>query len=417
MMKLTLEKNVLADLEILSRGTEEIINIENLQKKITRYYQNGQALIIKEGFDPSAPDIHLGHTVTLRKLRQFQDLGHQVVFLIGDFTGRIGDPTGKKEIRKQLTEEEVMINAQTYSEQAFKILDPAKTIIEFNSKWLKNITFADLIEITAHFTVARILEREDFNNRLVAGKPVGLHEFLYPIMQAYDSVVLRADVELGGTDQRFNLLMGRDLQREFGQEPQVVIMMPLLEGTDGVEKMSKSLKNYIAIHDAPFEMYGKVMSIPDHLVKKYFILLTDVPMVRITQWEKECRENVLHPRDWKKMLAREIVSMYHGTIEANQAEENFERAFTRKESPEDAQPLVLTPNQLKNGSIWIVNLLLKTGVSSSKSEIRRLIEQGGVYLDKQRISDPNSDVKVADGNNLRIGKKLFFRISIPSSSS
>ena len=411
MMRLNWEKNVIADLEFLSRGTEDIINQEDLQKKINRYYQTGQPLIVKEGFDPSAPDIHLGHTVTLRKLRQFQDLGHRVVFLIGDFTGRIGDPTGKKETRKQLTEEEVMKNAQTYTEQAFKILDPEKTIIEFNSKWLKNITFADLIEITAHFTVARILEREDFHHRLNSRKPVGLHEFLYPIMQAYDSVALRADVELGGTDQRFNLLMGRDLQREYGQEPQVVMMMPLLGGTDGIEKMSKSLGNYIAVNDSPFDMFGKLMSIPDTMIKKYFVLLTDIPLTTINRWEEEYQKNVLHPRDWKKALAGEIVSTYHGSAQARQADEDFEKAFSKKESPEDAQILMITDDQLKDGKIWIVNLLLKTGVSNSKSEIRRLIEQGGVYLDNMRISNPNSDVKVETDQNLRVGKKLFFRIS------
>jgi tyrosyl-tRNA synthetase len=333
-----------------------------------------------------------------------------VVFLVGDFTGRIGDPTGKKETRKQLTEEEVLVNAKTYSDQAFKILDPEKTIIEFNSKWLKNLSFVDIIEITAHFTVARMLEREDFHQRISNGKPVGLHEFLYPIMQAYDSVSLRADVELGGTDQRFNLLMGRDLQREFGQEPQVVMMMPLLEGTDGVEKMSKSLGNYIAVNDPPFDMFGKIMSIPDSLIKKYFILLTDIPMNTILQWEKDFTNDLLHPRDWKIILSKEIVSIYHGSDRANQALEDFERAFAKKESPEDAQILTLTNDDLKDEKIWIISLLLKTGVSHSKSELRRLVEQGGVYLDNMRIADPNSDIQIKDDQFLRVGKKHFFRI-------
>jgi len=407
---LSFEKRATEDLEILCRGVEDIISREDLQKKLNRYYQTGQPLIVKEGFDPSAPDIHLGHTVTLRKLRQFQALGHQVVFLVGDFTGRIGDPTGKKETRKQLTEEEVLVNAKTYSDQAFKILDPEKTIIEFNSKWLKNLSFVDIIEITAHFTVARMLEREDFHQRISNGKPVGLHEFLYPIMQAYDSVSLRADVELGGTDQRFNLLMGRDLQREFGQEPQVVMMMPLLEGTDGVEKMSKSLGNYIAVNDPPFDMFGKIMSIPDSLIKKYFILLTDIPMNTILQWEKDFTNDLLHPRDWKIILSKEIVSIYHGSDRANQALEDFERAFAKKESPEDAQILTLTNDDLKDEKIWIISLLLKTGVSHSKSELRRLVEQGGVYLDNMRIADPNSDIQIKDDQFLRVGKKHFFRI-------
>ncbi|MBP8933350.1 MAG: tyrosine--tRNA ligase [Candidatus Atribacteria bacterium] len=411
MTRLNLEKRVIEDLEILCRGVDDIISREDLQKKLNRYYQTGQPLIVKEGFDPSAPDIHLGHTVTIRKLRQFQTLGHQVVFLVGDFTGRIGDPTGKKETRKQLTEEEVLTNAKTYSEQAFKILDPEKTIIEFNSKWLKNLSFVDLIEITAHFTVARMLEREDFHQRLSCGKPVGLHEFFYPIMQAYDSVALHADVELGGTDQRFNLLMGRDLQREFGQEPQVVMMMPLLEGTDGIEKMSKSLGNYIAVNDAPFDMFGKVMSIPDSLIKKYFILLTDIPMKTILNWERDFQKNLLHPRDWKKILAKEIVTTYHGLAQANQALEDFERAFAKKQSPEDAQILTLTNDDLKDEKIWIISLLLKAGISHSKSEVRRLVEQGGVYLDNVRISDPNSDIQIKNGQFLRVGKKLFFKIN------
>ena len=410
MIRLSFEQRAIEDLEILCRGVEDIISREDLQKKLYRSYQTGQPLIVKEGFDPSAPDIHLGHTVTLRKLRQFQDLGHQVVFLVGDFTGRIGDPTGKKETRKQLTEEEVLANAKTYSEQAFKILDREKTIIKFNSKWLKNLSFGDIIEITAHFTVARILEREDFHQRLSSGKPVGLHEFLYPIMQAYDSVALRADVELGGADQRFNLLMGRDLQREFDQEPQVVMMMPLLEGTDGIEKMSKSLGNYIAVNDSPFDMFGKIMSIPDSLIKKYFILLTNIPMNTILKWEKDVQSNHLHPRDWKIILAKEIVSIYHGTACANQALEDFERAFTKRESPEDAQILTLTNADLKEDKIWIISLLLKTGVSQSKSELRRLVEQGGVYLDNVRISDPNSDIKIKNDQFLRVGKKLFFKI-------
>ncbi|HAX99620.1 MAG TPA: tyrosine--tRNA ligase [Candidatus Atribacteria bacterium] len=410
MIRLSFEKRATEDLKILCRGVEDIISREDLQKKLNHYYQTGQPLIVKEGFDPSAPDIHLGHTVTLRKLRQFQVLGHQVVFLVGDFTGRIGDPTGKKETRKQLTEEEVLVNAKTYSDQAFKILDPEKTIIEFNSKWLKNLSFVDIIEITAHFTVARMLEREDFHQRISNGKPVGLHEFLYPIMQAYDSVSLGADVELGGTDQRFNLLMGRDLQREFGQEPQVVMMMPLLEGTDGVEKMSKSIGNYIAVNDPPFDMFGKIMSIPDSLIKKYFILLTDIPMNTILQWEKDFTNDLLHPRDWKIILAKEIVSIYHGSDRANQALEDFERAFAKKESPEDAQILTLTDDDLKDEKIWVISLLLKTGVSHSKSELRRLVEQGGVYLDNMRIADPNSDIQIKDDQFLRVGKKHFFRI-------
>lgn len=400
------------DLALIERGVEEIIGIEDLKRKLLRFYQTGKSLVVKEGFDPSAPDIHLGHTVTLRKLRQFQDLGHQVVFLVGDFTGRIGDPTGKSETRRQLSEEEVKRNAETYAQQASKILDFQKIVIEFNSKWLSKITLADLIGITSHITVARMLEREDFAKRLKAGKPVGLHEFLYPVMQGYDSVALRADVELGGRDQRFNLLVGRDLQREFGQEPQVVITMPLLEGTDGVEKMSKSLGNYIGINEPPFIMFGKVMSIPDSLIEKYFLLLTDVPTEEIQKMKVEYEKGELHPRDWKKRLAFEIVRMYHGEQEAILSQEDFERAFSQKEMPEEAREVIIPSSLLKEGKIWILKLLQETGVPYSNSELRRLIEQGGVYFNGERISNVNTDLEIKDGDYLKVGKKDFFRIIV-----
>lgn len=400
------------DLAIIERGVEEIIGIEDLKNKLLRFYQTGKPLVVKEGFDPSAPDIHLGHTVTLRKLRQFQDLGHQVVFLVGDFTGRIGDPTGKSETRRQLSEEEVKRNAETYAQQASKILDFEKIVIEFNSKWLSKLTLADLIEITSHITVARMLEREDFTKRLKAGKPVGLHEFLYPVMQGYDSVALQADVELGGRDQRFNLLVGRDLQREFGQEPQVVITMPLLEGTDGIEKMSKSLGNYIGINEPPFIMFGKVMSIPDSLIEKYFLLVTDVPTEEIKKMKAEYEKGELHPRDWKKRLAFEIVRMYHGQKEAILSQEDFERAFSQKEMPEEAREIMISSSLLKEGKIWILKLLQETGVPYSKSELRRLIEQGGVYFNGERISNVNTDLEIKDGDYLKVGKKDFFRIRL-----
>ncbi|MBP9014882.1 MAG: tyrosine--tRNA ligase [Candidatus Atribacteria bacterium] len=409
---MTEEARLDKDLAIIERGVEEIIGIEDLKNKLLRFYQTGKPLVVKEGFDPSAPDIHLGHTVTLRKLRQFQDLGHQVVFLVGDFTGRIGDPTGKSETRRQLSEEEVKRNAETYAQQASKILDFEKIVIEFNSKWLSKLTLADLIEITSHITVARMLEREDFAKRLKAGKPVGLHEFLYPVMQGYDSVALQADVELGGRDQRFNLLVGRDLQREFGQEPQVVITMPLLEGTDGIEKMSKSLGNYIGINEPPFIMFGKVMSIPDSLIEKYFLLVTDVPTEEIKKMKAEYEKGELHPRDWKKRLAFEIVRMYHGQKEAILSQEDFERAFSQKEMPEEAREIMISSSLLKEGKIWILKLLQETGVPYSKSELRRLIEQGGVYFNGERISNVNTDIEIKDGDYLKVGKKDFFRIRL-----
>lgn len=406
------EKEIERDIEIIQRGAEELINLEDLRKKLERFYREGKKLIIKEGFDPSAPDIHLGHTVTLRKLRQFQDLGHEVVFLIGDFTGRIGDPTGKKETRPQLTEEEVKKNAETYTEQAFKILDPQKTRVEFNSKWLSQLTFGDLIVITARLTVARMLEREDFAKRLKAGKPVGLHEFLYPVMQGYDSVALKADVELGGNDQLFNLLVGRDLQREFGQEPQVVLTMPLLEGIDGVEKMSKSLGNYIGIQEPAFSMFGKIMSIPDFLIEKYFVLLTDVPLKEIEKMKEEYQRGELHPKEWKEKLAFEIVNIYHGKAKAQEALADFERAFSQKSIPENAQEILLSVSELKDGKIWLLKLLQKTNVPKSNSEARRLIEQGSVYLDGERLNEVNLDVPIRDGSFLKVGKRAFFKIRI-----
>ncbi|MEN3185493.1 MAG: tyrosine--tRNA ligase [Atribacterota bacterium] len=408
------ENEVERDIAIIQRGAEELIGIEDLRKKLERFYRRGKRLVVKEGFDPSAPDIHLGHTVTLRKLRQFQDLGHEVVFLIGDFTGRIGDPTGKKETRPQLTEEEVKKNAETYTEQVFKILDPQKTRVEFNSKWLGKLTLSDLVFITARLTVARMLEREDFAKRLKAGKPVGLHEFLYPVMQGYDSVALEADVELGGNDQLFNLLVGRDLQREFGQEPQVVLTMPLLEGIDGVEKMSKSLGNYIGIQESAFSMFGKIMSIPDFLIEKYFVLLTNIPLEEITRMKEEYEKGILHPKKWKEQLALEIVSAYHGWAKAQEALADFERAFSQKSIPENAQEILLSTLELKEGKIWVMKLLQKTGVPKSNSEARRLIEQGSVYLNGERVEDTNMDVTVQDGSFLKVGKKAFFKVRVVS---
>lgn len=408
---MSVEAQVERDMALLARGTEEIIDPADLRRKLLRFYETGQKLIVKEGFDPSAPDIHLGHTVTLRKLRQFQDLGHEVVFLIGDFTGRIGDPTGKKETRKQLTEEEVRANAATYAEQVFKILDPEKTRVAFNSSWLRELTLEAVIMIAAKFTVARMLEREDFARRLKEGKPIGLHEFLYPLLQGYDSVALRADVELGGTDQRFNLLVGRDLQREFGQEPQVIITMPLLEGTDGVEKMSKSLGNYIGINEPPFVMFGKVMSIPDTLIAKYFVLLTDVPLEDIQKKKEACERGELHPKLWKEELAFELVRMYHGEEEARKARDDFERAFSQGMCPESAQELPIARQELSGGKLWIMKLLERTGVFQSRSEARRCLEQGGVYLNGERVS-ANADVPIQDGDVLRVGKKFFFRIRL-----
>ncbi|HID16557.1 MAG TPA: tyrosine--tRNA ligase, partial [Candidatus Atribacteria bacterium] len=371
-------------IKLIKRGVVDLITEDELVKKLERIEKEGGTLKVKEGFDPSAPDLHLGHTVTLRKLRQFQELGHRVQFVIGDFTGMIGDPTGKSQTRKQLTEEEVRENAKTYAKQVFKILDPDKTDVVFNSQWLSPLTFKDVILLTAKFTVARILERDDFQKRYKEGKPIGLHEFLYPIMQAYDSVALKSDVELGGTDQKFNLLVGRDLQREFGIEPQIVITLPLLEGLDGIEKMSKSLGNYVGIDEPANVMFGKIMSLPDHLMSKYFELLTDVPMEEIRKMEEGIKNNTVHPLEVKKRLAREIVKMYHTEEEAKEAQREFEAVFSKKEMPKEMKDIIVDSSLLKDGKIWIVRLLELSGFVKSRQEARRLIEQGGVRIDNEK---------------------------------
>jgi tyrosyl-tRNA synthetase len=400
------------EMKIIRRGTSEIISEEELEKKLLHSKKVKKPLCIKQGFDPSAPDIHLGHTVGLRKLRHFQDLGHDVYFLIGDFTGMIGDPSGRSATRKQLTVEEVKKNAETYKEQAFKILDPEKTIVEFNSHWLGKLSFVEVIKLCSKYTVARMLERDDFANRFQERKAIGVHEFLYPLMQGYDSVALRADVELGGTDQKFNLLVGRDLQREYGQEPQVIITMPIIEGTDGIEKMSKSLGNYIGVYEKPDEMYGKIMSIPDKLMMTYFRLLTDVPENELDKIENNLQEDKVHPRDIKKRLAREIVKIYHGYSFANEAESRFEQVFQGKMDPKNAQNLVVTSNELKDGKLWIVKLVKITGLLNSTGEVIRIIKQGGIKINHKKITNPNNDLPVNDGDILRVGKLNFFRIRI-----
>ncbi|MCR4401020.1 MAG: tyrosine--tRNA ligase, partial [Syntrophomonadaceae bacterium] len=355
-------------LAVLRRGTAEIVPEEELLKKIEASLRSGRPLRVKLGLDPTAPDIHLGHTVVLNKLRQFQDLGHEVHLIIGDFTGRIGDPSGKSETRKQLSEAEVMANARTYEAQVFKVLDRSKTHIYFNSEWLAPLRFADVIKLAATFTVARMMEREDFAKRLREGIPISVHEFFYPLMQGYDSVELRADVELGGTDQKFNLLVGRSLQREYGQEPQVAMMMPILEGTDGVQKMSKSLGNYIGVNEDPFEMYGKTMSIADHLITRYLELATRVPMEEISALATGMAEGRINPRDAKMRLARELVTLYHGPEAAERAEERFKLVFSQRTLPED-----IPEYRVAAGEEWLPRLLVEAGLCSSTSEGRRLV--------------------------------------------
>ena len=399
-------------MDILKRGTVEIIPEDELRAKLKKSQETGISLKIKLGLDPTAPDIHLGNAVVLRKLRQFQDLGHEVIVIIGDFTASIGDPSGASATRPMLSADEIAVNAKTYAEQYCRILDAAKTRVVFNSEWLRKLDLADIIRITSKVTVARVLERDDFENRLSQGRPLGLHELLYPVCQAYDSVILEADVELGGTDQKFNILMGRDLQREFGQEPQVTMFMPLLVGLDGTQKMSKSLGNYVGITEPPNEMFGKLMSIPDNLMTQYFELCTDVPLSEIRQIEADLKSGKLHPMEAKKRLAREIVMIYHSAEAALGAQQEFERVFSARELPSEIQPICVPKSAFKDGKVWIVRLITIAGFAPTNSEARRLVEQGAVTLDDERIADVNAELSIKEGQILHVGKLKFGRIEM-----
>lgn len=393
-------------IEIIRRGAVEIIQEKDLLEKLARSFRENAPLKVKAGFDPTAPDIHLGHTVLLEKLRQFQELGHEVIFLIGDFTGMIGDPTGRSETRKPLTEEDVRINAETYKEQAFKILDPARTQIRFNSEWLTGLTPVEFIRLQAKQTVARMLEREDFKQRFTSQSPIGLHEFLYPLLQGYDSVALRADVELGGTDQRFNLLMGRELQVEYGQPPQALVIMPLLEGLDGVKKMSKSLGNYVGITEPAEEMFGKLMSISDTLMVKYYELLSHISLDELRRLKEGLGNGTMHPKKAKEDLAVEIVGRYWGAGAAGRTREEFERVFRDRGVPED---LPVCAYAWDEPSVWVPKLLKASGAAGSTSEAVRLIRQGGVLIDGVRIEDP--DMRLDAGSYLfKVGKRKFVKI-------
>ena len=387
---------------LLRRGAEEILREEELDKKL----KDGRPLRIKAGFDPTAPDLHLGHTVLLNKLKQFQDLGHEAIFLIGDFTGMIGDPTGKSATRKPLTRDEVIENAKTYEQQIFKILDPEKTLVMFNSSWMNAMSPVDLIQLAAKHTVARMLEREDFNNRYKTGQPIAIHEFLYPLIQGYDSVALKADVELGGTDQKFNLLVGRQLQEVHGQKPQVVMTMPILEGLDGVQKMSKSLGNYIGIAEAADDMFGKLMSISDVLMWRYFELLSFTPMNVVNGWKKACDEGA-NPRDYKVRLGQEIVQRFHGASAAKTALENFEARFKQGLIPDDLEEQLLN---VPAGGYPIANLLKDLGLTGSTSESNRLIVQGGVKLDGEKVADPKCLLQVGESHIIQVGKRKIAKV-------
>ena len=394
-------------LDLIRRGAVEVIQPVELEAKLKRALTESRPLRVKAGFDPTAPDLHLGHTVLIHKLKHFQDLGHQVIFLIGDFTGMIGDPTGVSETRKALTREQVLDNAKTYQRQIFKILDPAKTLLEFNSRWMKEMSGEGLIQLAAHYRVARMMERDDFHKRYQEQKPISVHEFLYPLVQGYDSVVLKADVELGGTDQKFNLLVGRELQRDYGQESQVVITMPLLEGTDGVKKMSKSVGNYIALEDKPGEMFGKIMSISDTLMYRYYELLTTESLERV---------KTHHPMEAKQALAELIVARYHGTEAGEQARTEFQRKFQAREFPDepdkrvDLKPEDLSEIDIVQGSgIKLARLIVRTGLVSSSSEARRLIIQGGIEVDGVKETNPDQLIsfELHQQRRLKVGKKKF----------
>jgi len=379
----------------------DLVTEEELMEKL----KENRPLRVKLGVDPSRPDLHLGHLVVLRKLREFQDMGHTVVLIIGDFTARIGDPSGRSQIRPMLSAEEVKENAKTYSEQAFKVLDEEKTELRYNSEWLETLNFEDVIRLTAKFTVARMIERDDFAKRLKAGEPLSVSELLYPIAQAYDSVMINADVELGGTDQLFNLLVGRKLQQDFGQKPQIVMTMPLIEGTDGHLKMSKSYDNYIAFNDQPDEMYGKLMSIPDDLILKYMRLLTDISDEEIEEYRIKMEGKEINPRDVKMKLAREIVSFFYGETEAEKAQENFIKVFRERKLPREMQEI--TVNVSKKS---IVDLLFESKIVSSRSEAKRLITQGGVRINGEKIIDPFAELEIKNGMVLQVGKRRFFKI-------
>ena len=396
-----MQHDVLID---LLRGADEVLIKQELIEKL----KEGRPLRIKAGFDPTAPDLHLGHTVLINKLKQFQDLGHEVMFLIGDFTGMIGDPTGKNVTRKPLTREEVIHNAKTYEEQIFKILDSNKTRVMFNSSWMNAMSSADLIQLAAKHTVARMLERDDFSKRFKGGQSIAIHEFIYPLIQGYDSVEMKADVELGGTDQKFNLLVGRQLQEAFGQKPQVVITMPILEGLDGVQKMSKSLNNYIGIADVADEMFGKIMSISDELMWRYFELLSFRPMAEINSWKLECIEGA-NPRHYKVKLAQEIIERFHDGRAAVKALENFEARFQRGAMPDEIDEIEL---KIQGSSFCIANLLKESGLTSGTSDAIRLINQGAVKIDGEKVSDAKLEISINTQNIYQVGKRKFAKVKL-----
>lgn len=395
--------NIDEEMKIILKGVDEVINADALKEKIRKSKEKNKPLIVKLGLDPSAPDIHLGHTVVLRKMKQLQDLGHKVVIVIGDFTGRIGDPTGKAKGRKALSKEEVLENAKTYEKQIFKVLDKDKTEIRFNSSWLSKLNFEDIIKLASTITVARMLEREDFKKRYEKGIPISIHEFFYPLMQGYDSLELDADIEVGGTDQRFNVLMGRMLQKEYGKEPQVTLFMPLLEGLDGKNKMSKSLGNYIGIDEEPNVIYEKTMQLPDNMIIKYFNLVTDVHPDKIYEFKKALDNGEVNPRDIKMRLSKEIVRLYYGEEEAERAENRFKLVFQKGAIPDDIETFLLSENS------DIISLLVSKDIVKSKNEFRRLLNQGAIKINGIKVKSID-DISFEEDIVIEIGKKRFIKI-------
>lgn len=399
--------NMEEQLDFLSSRAVDFINRDDLKKKLEKAQNEGRGLRIKYGADPSAPDIHLGHVVGLNKLREFQDAGHTVVFIIGDFTGMIGDPSGRSQTRKPLTQEQVQVNAKSYQEQIFKILDPEKTEIRFNSEWCGKMKFDDVIRLSAHVTVAQMLARDDFSKRYAANQPISIVEFLYPLVQAYDSVMVEADLELGGTDQLFNLLLGRELQKVMGQEPQCVMTLPLIEGLDGVQKMSKSLNNYVGVDEAPRDMYGKLMSVPDDLMWKYFEYILCWPSDRVKETHAKVAAGELHPRAVKDMLGQEVVARFIGEDEARNASEEFTRVFAQKELPDEIPEVVVPP-----AAIGLLNLMVEAGLAKSNGEARRLIKQGAVRINDEKVGDETAQIVPEEGMIIRSGKRGFAKVKI-----
>lgn len=409
-----MEKDLKKQLDMIILGTEDILIREELEKIIKESIDNNKPLKVKLGLDPTAPDIHLGHTVVLNKLRHFQDLGHKAILIIGDYTARIGDPSGRSSLRPKLSPEVIDKNAETYVKQAFKILDPDKTEMVRNSKWLQNLKFEEILSLTSRFTVARMLERDDFKKRFKANVSIAIMEFLYPIMQAYDSVAIEADIELGGTDQRFNLLMGRELQKDLGQRPQIAVTMPILVGTDGTNKMSKSLGNYIGVDEHPDEVFGKIMSVPDKVMMDYYVLLTRLEASEIRSIESDLKSEKLNPSIAKRRLARIIIEYLYSPDEAVAAEENFDLLFKKKQIPDEVEEFQISREEAKKGSMWIISILVRSGLVSSNGEARRMMKQGAIKLDGVRIDDDSMEIelKEIDGKILQKGKRHFRKIVI-----